>query len=135
MGPVSAYTQITHAVHVSVFPFYLTSHSRPKDNFFAWACHIRLENTGSETLQLVKRYWRITDAWGRIHESQRRGGIGEQPLLHPGESFEYASGVSLTFPSGIMLGGYHMHNSQGEDLEVPLPPFFLDSPHQIRRIH
>ena len=76
------------------------------------------------------RRWRITDAAGRTQEVAGPGVVGEQPVLRPGESFEYQSGTHLTTPSGIMVGSYHMQTPDGRQFEVRIPAFSLDSPHQ-----
>lgn len=72
-----------------------------------WAYHVRIENNGGETVMLLTRYWVITDSVGNIQEVRGDGVVGEQPVLEPGQSFEYTSGTPLTTPSGIMVGEYH----------------------------
>ena len=79
--------------------------------------------------------WRITDSLGRTQEVRGAGVVGEQPVLHPGESFEYTSGTPLATPSGIMVGTYRMVTSDGEGFDVAVSPFSLDSPHQERKIN
>ena len=115
---------------MTVNPFYLEGQSEPEDSHFVWAYHVRIENLGHETVQLVTRMWSITDAHGRINEVRGSGVVGEQPVLEPGEVFEYTSGTPLQTPSGIMVGSYQMKTEQGERFEVEIPAFFLDSPHQ-----
>ncbi|MBM3468537.1 MAG: Co2+/Mg2+ efflux protein ApaG [Alphaproteobacteria bacterium] len=135
MGSEPTYTQTTHAVSVSVLPIYLKNQSRPVDNVFVWAYNICIENKGSHAFQLISRYWKITDALGRIQEVRGGGVIGEQPILRPGENFEYTSSVTLTLPSGIMVGSYKMQIDGGESFDVAIPLFSLDSPHEVRTIH
>jgi ApaG protein len=91
---------------------------------------VRIENGGAETVQLRNRYWRITDSLGRVQEVRGAGVVGEQPVLKPGESYEYTSGTPLQTPSGIMVGSYQMETPAGERFEVDVPAFSLDSPHQ-----
>jgi ApaG protein len=96
-----------------------------------WAYHVRIENNGGRTVQLRNRHWRITDSQGRTQEVRGAGVVGEQPVLRPGDSFEYTSGTPLPTPSGIMTGSYQMEASDtGEQFDVKIPSFSLDSPHQ-----
>ena len=81
-------------------------------------------------MQLRTRYWRITDSMGRVQEVRGAGVVGEQPVLGPGESYEYTSGTPLPTPSGIMVGTYQMESQSGEKFEVDVPAFSLDSPYQ-----
>ena len=86
-------------------------------------------------MQLRRRHWRITDALGRVKEVRGPGVVGEQPVLHPGESFEYTSGTPLSTPSGIMVGSYEMETGDGRSFAVAIPAFSLDSPHQTVRLN
>ncbi|HYE49172.1 MAG TPA: Co2+/Mg2+ efflux protein ApaG [Azospirillaceae bacterium] len=129
------YSETTRSVRVTVKPVYLEDQSSPGENHFVWAYHVRIENLGEETLQLRSRYWRITDALGRVQEVHGPGVVGEQPVLEPGGSFEYTSGTPLSTPSGIMVGTYRMERRDGEKFEVRIPAFSLDSPHQPVRLN
>ena len=129
------YSETTRSVRVTVKPVYLEDQSSPGENHFVWAYHVRIENLGEETLQLRSRYWRITDAMGRVQEVHGPGVVGEQPVLEPGGSFEYTSGTPLSTPSGIMVGTYRMERRDGEKFEVRIPAFSLDSPHQPVRLN
>ena len=129
------YTQTTRSIRVTVSPIYLEDQSVPAENHFVWAYHVRLENEGKETVQLRNRYWRITDALGRVQEVRGPGVVGEQPVLEPGQSFEYTSGTPLPTPSGIMVGSYEMEAADGRAFEVAIPAFSLDSPHQPRQLN
>lgn len=124
------YSAVTHSIEVTVEPSFLEDQSVPEDNLFVWAYHIRIVNQGQETVQLRSRYWRITDAYGRIQEVSGPGVIGEQPILKPGQSFEYSSGTPLETPSGFMVGYYQMETHDGAEFCVSVPLFSLDSPHQ-----
>ena len=123
------YDKTTRAIRVSVRPTFLEDQSSPDENYYVWAYRVRIENQGEETVQLRDRYWRITDGFGRVQEVRGPGVVGEQPVLKPGERFEYTSGTPLATPSGIMLGTYRMETDAGESFEVEIPAFSLDSPY------
>lgn len=129
------YTATTRHIRVSVRPDYLDEQSAPDDNHFVWAYHVTIENLGSETVQLIGRRWRIMDARGEVHEVRGAGVVGEQPVLEPGDRYEYTSGTPLATPSGIMSGAYHMENERGEAFEIEIPAFSLDSPYQPVRLN
>lgn len=124
------YSSTTHDIKVTVQPMYLDDQSSPDDQQYVWAYQVKIENLGGRTVRLRNRYWSITDARGRTQEVRGPGVVGEQPLLRPGESFEYTSGCPLSTPSGMMVGSYEMEAEGGERLEVAIPAFSLDSPHQ-----
>lgn len=85
-------------------------------------------------MQLLNRYWQITDAGGRQHEVRGAGVVGEQPHLKPGELYEYMSGTPLETPSGFMQGSYEMIGPEGEHFEIAIPAFSLDSPYAFQRV-
>jgi ApaG protein len=129
------YSETTRSIKVIVKPYYLEDQSSPVENHFVWAYHVRIENHGPETVQLRRRHWRITDGMGRQQDVRGPGVVGEQPVLAPGESFEYTSGTPLNTPSGIMVGSYEMETKGGESFAVAIPAFSLDSPHQSVRLN
>ena len=129
------YSETTRDIRITVRPAYLEDQSTPGDNHYVWAYHVRIDNGGRETVQLLSRYWHITDSLGRVQEVRGAGVVGEQPVLKPGESYEYTSGTPLPTPSGIMKGSYEMRTHQGERFAVAIPAFSLDSPHQKRLIN
>lgn len=129
------YCETTHGIRITVRPDYLDDQSSPGENHFVWAYHVRIENQGAITVQLKSRHWKITDALGRLQEVQGPGVVGEQPVLKPGESFEYTSGTPLSTPSGIMAGSYQMQGPDGQVFDVTIPAFSLDSPHQPIRLN
>lgn len=129
------YTQTTRAITVTVTPIFLEDQSSPSDGHYVWAYRVRIENHGDATVQLKRRHWRITDAMGRMQEVEGEGVVGEQPVLQPGQSFEYTSGTPLPTPSGIMVGAYQMESVDGETFDVSVPAFSLDSPHQSICLH
>ena len=102
----------------------------PSEGHFVWAYKVRIENQSLETVQLKRRRWRITDSLGRVQEVEGAGVVGEQPVLRPGETFEYTSGTPLLTSSGIMMGSYEMESDTGEAFNVAIPAFSLDSPHE-----
>lgn len=123
------YEKTTRAITVTVQPFYLDEQSSPDEEHYVWAYKVSIENGGDDTVQLLNRHWRITDKFGRLHEVKGPGVIGEQPVLKPGEAFEYTSGTPLPTPSGIMVGSYEMETTAGERFNVEIPAFSLDSPY------
>jgi len=129
------YSQTTHDIRVTVQPQFLEDQSSPGDGHFVWAYSVRIENKGPQAMQLRSRYWRITDALGRVQEVRGAGVVGEQPLLKPGQAFEYTSGTPLATPSGIMVGSYFMEDPDGQTVEVAIPAFSLDSPHEKVRLN
>jgi ApaG protein len=129
------YAEITRSIKITVKPVYLEDQSSPSENHYVWAYHIRIDNEGNRTVQLINRYWRITDALGRVQEVRGSGVVGEQPVLRPGDTFEYTSGTPLSTPTGFMVGTYEMEASDGERFNVKVPLFSLDSPYQTRQLH
>ncbi len=129
------YEEITQGVRVSVNPVYLENQSEPERSHYVWAYQVTIANEGGETVQLLTRHWKITDGNGQPHEVQGPGVVGEQPVLKPGEHFEYTSGTPLATPSGIMMGTYQMQNASGEMFDAVVPAFSLDSPHEARRVN
>ena len=129
------YKAVTRQIMVKVRPEYLPDKSSPSDSRYVWAYHVRIENLGDSTVQLRSRYWRIIDAQGHMREVRGAGVIDQQPVLAPGQHFEYASGLPLHTPSGIMVGTYQMESASGETFDVDIPAFSLDSPHQAKLLH
>jgi len=129
------YQEITRGIRVSVNPTYLEGQSDPSQGHYVWAYQVTIANEGPETVQLLTRHWKITDGRGQLHEVQGPGVVGEQPVLKPGESFEYTSGTPLSTPSGIMAGSYQMQAASGETFDATVPAFSLDSPHEPRRVN
>lgn len=131
-----AFTETTRNVRVSVRTMYLADQSEPERSHYVWAYRVTIENLGRTTVQLLKRTWLITDGMGRSQRVHGDGVVGEQPVLEPGESFEYTSGTPLATPSGFMRGVYHMVVAgTGEPFDVAIPGFSLDSPHQRGAVH
>ena len=129
------YQALTRNIEVTVTPQYLPERSSPESNEYFWAYTIEITNRSTETVQLRTRHWRITDGFGRRQEVKGAGVVGKQPVLKPGESFEYTSGVPLPTPSGFMTGTYGMASVGGEAFEIAIPTFSLDSPDSGRTIN
>ena len=89
-----------------------------------------IENQGQETVQLLSRHWMISNARGELTEVKGPGVVGEQPVLKPGESYEYSSGAPLDTPSGMMGGAYQMESESGERFDIEIPTFSLDLPNR-----
>ncbi|MGI9437038.1 MAG: Co2+/Mg2+ efflux protein ApaG [Geminicoccaceae bacterium] len=122
------YQQCTRSIHISVEPFYIDDQSSPLSNRFVFGYRVQIDNRGYETVQLMSRHWEITDAKGRTMEVKGSGVVGEQPLIEPGDSFEYTSDTPLTTPNGIMVGRYQMVTETGERFDAAIPAFSLDAP-------
>jgi ApaG protein len=120
---------ITRGIAVSVEVTYLEANSSPATSEYFWAYRVTIENRGRETVQLRSRHWMITNARGEFSEVKGPGVIGKQPVLKPGESFTYTSGVPLNTPSGMMGGSYQME-SRGEQFDIEIPTFSLDCANQ-----
>lgn len=129
------YRAVTHNIEVVVTPRFLAERSSPLSGKYFWAYTIGITNHGSKIVQLKTRYWHITDATGRVQEVRGAGVVGEEPLLKPGESFEYTSGVPLPTPSGFMTGSYGMVTADGEKFDIEIPAFSLDSSTAARTIN
>lgn len=129
------YSQTTRDITVTVKPFYLDDQSSPADNHYVWAYRVRIENKGAVTVQLMNRHWVITDAIGRVQDVKGPGVVGEQPVLKPGDAYEYTSGTPLPTASGIMVGTYEMEAEGGEVFTIQIPAFSLDSPHDRPRLN
>src|ERR1700722_2315009 len=122
------YMASTRGIAVRVEPTYLESRSSPDGLQYFWAYRVMIKNQGWETVQLLSRHWMITNARGELTEVKGAGVVGEQPVLKPGESFEYTSGAPLDTPSGMMGGAYQMESESGERFDIEIPTFSLDRP-------
>jgi ApaG protein len=117
--------------HVSVRPQYLPAHSDPDENRFVFAYTVTVRNTGDITAKLLSRHWIISDAQGRVENVRGDGVVGEQPVLHPGEAFEYTSGCPLQTPVGSMRGTYYCVAEDGTRFEADIPEFVLSVPSRL----
>jgi ApaG protein len=129
------YQTVTRNIEVSVTPKFLPERSSQEKSYFFWQYTIEISNHGSETVQLKTRHWRITDAFGRVQEVRGAGVVGEEPVLEPGASYEYTSGVPLPTASGFMVGTYGMVSARGERFDIQIPAFSLDGPEAKRTLN
>ncbi|MEM9104073.1 MAG: Co2+/Mg2+ efflux protein ApaG [Pseudomonadota bacterium] len=129
------YRALTNEIEITVEPFYLEEQSEPDENRFVWGYRIVITNRSGQTVQLRDRHWRITDALGQVDEVNGEGVVGEQPILAPGEQFEYSSGCPLDTSSGMMVGQYRMVRQDGESFMVDIPAFSLDVPGTARTLN
>ena len=118
----------TRGVVVRVSVSYLPEQSEPARGRWFWAYHVRIENEGSQTVQLLTRHWIITDGRGARHSVEGEGVVGEQPMIEPGASYDYVSGCPMATPSGSMQGNYHMMDESGAGFDVAIPKFALIAP-------
>lgn len=130
------YEQETAGMVVRVEPQFMADESAPEENRYVWSYTIEIENRSPASVQLVSRFWRITDENGHTQEVRGPGVIGQQPVIEPGESFRYTSAAPLAAPSGVMLGAYSMQRVEnGEAFDIAVPAFALDSPHHVRMLN
>jgi len=115
-------------IDVSVNTAYIPEQSDPAADRYIFAYTITISNNGTETAQLISRHWIITDADNVTQEVKGLGVVGEQPLLRPGESFEYTSGTAMATPVGTMRGSYQMVAEDGNKFEAEIPAFTLSMP-------
>ena len=134
-GVKTPYRAVTRQIEVKVIPRFLPERSSPENGYFFWAYTITLTNLSGDTVQLKTRHWRITDALGRLQEVRGAGVVGEEPVLKPGDNYEYTSGVPLPTASGFMSGTYGMVSATGESFDIDIPAFSLDSPEAKRTIN
>ena len=115
-------------ISVAVKSAYLADQSDPSRNKFVFAYTITITNTGAISAQLISRHWIITDGEHQVQEVKGPGVVGQQPLLQPGESFEYTSGTSLPTAVGTMRGTYQMIAEDGRTFDADIPLFTLSVP-------
>jgi len=120
--------EMQSSIQVNTRPQYLPEQSDPESQRYVFAYTITIENTGSIPAQLISRHWIITDGDGSIQEVRGLGVVGEQPLLQPGERFQYTSGCVLASPVGSMRGSYQLVTPDGRQFEAEIPEFTLAIP-------
>jgi ApaG protein len=121
----------TDGIRVRVTTTFLAHESSPRNNRFVFAYRIRISNEGDQTAQLISRHWIITDANGAVEEVEGPGVVGNQPVLAPGQSFEYTSYCPLTTSVGTMHGTYTMVRPGGASFKARIAPFTLAAPHAL----
>ena len=122
---------VTRGVRVQVQSQYAPERSDPTRSQWFFLYTITITNDGTETVQLLTRHWIITDGNGKIEEVRGPGVVGKQPILKPGESFEYTSGCPLATPFGLMEGTYQMVAENGERFDAKIAPFTLSEPYTV----
>ena len=122
---------VTHSVRVEVESQYAPESSQPVQHEWFFHYTVRITNEGTDTVQLLSRHWTITDARGHVEEVKGPGVVGEQPVLAPGEAFQYTSGCPLPTASGTMRGTYHMVTKDGEHFDAEVAPFALHEPYTV----
>ena len=121
----------TRGIRIRVRSEFLPNKSSPRDNTYVFQYHVRIDNTGTATAQLISREWIITDAEGEVQRVTGPGVVGEQPLLPPGGAFEYTSFCPLKTNVGSMQGSYQMITADGEQFDATIAPFTLAVPHAL----
>jgi len=129
------YLQTTGDITVRVQPKFMETDSDPSSGRFLWSYTVEIANGGPYAVQVLSRFWQITDGNGQIEEVAGKGVIGKQPVIEPGDTFSYTSGAPLRTPSGIMGGRYSVRDDNGTVYDVEIPAFSLDSPHDRARVH
>ncbi len=119
---------VTGDLTVRVAVSYLPEQSAPDQARWFWSYHVRIENGGETTVQLLERHWRIVDGRGNVHEVRGQGVVGEMPVITPGESYDYVSGCPLDTPAGVMSGHYQFVDEAGNRIDAAIPEFTLLSP-------
>lgn len=121
----------SYQLKVEVQTRYLSDESRPEKGHYAFAYTVRVTNAGTVPTQLISRHWIITDGNGKVMEVKGLGVVGHQPLLGPGQSFEYTSGTQLATAAGSMRGSYFCVADDGERFEAPIAEFALSVPRTL----
>ena len=122
---------VTNGVRIHVESVYSPERSNPSQQQWFFLYTVTITNQGRETVQLVSRHWIITDGCGHIEEVKDTGVVGEQPILKPGESFEYTSGCPLSTAFGLMEGTYQMITDSGDRFDATIAPFTLSEPYTV----
>jgi ApaG protein len=122
---------VTNNVRVEVESQYATELSQPFQSHWVFLYTVRITNEGEDTVQLLSRHWIITDATGHREDVKGPGVVGEQPVLVPGESFQYTSQCPLTTSTGVMRGTYQMATADGSHFDVEIAPFALHEPYTV----
>lgn len=117
----------SYTVQIDVLPQYVSEQSKPSQDVFVFSYTVTVTNTGNVPVQLISRHWIIQDERGHTDEVKGLGVIGQQPLLRPGEAFQYTSGCRLRCPSGTMHGSYFFVAEDGHRFDAPIATFVLES--------
>lgn len=122
---------VTRGIRVSVRAQFVPERSSPASKQFFFAYTVRIVNEGAQTAQLMSRHWVITDGMENVQHVRGAGVVGAQPVLRPGQSFEYTSACTLPTPRGTMHGTYQMVYESGESFDASIAPFALAMPHSL----
>jgi ApaG protein len=122
---------VTHGIRVEVKSEFLPQHSSTSARRYVFSYTVQISNESQTTVQLKSRHWHILHGSGRREEVRGPGVVGEQPVIRPGEGFEYSSGCVLSAPHGTMHGSYEMVRGEGEHFQVEIPAFVLAAPHVL----
>jgi ApaG protein len=134
MRHIFPYAETTGAITVRVAPRYLPDQSDPARGYHVWAYQVRIENAGDTPVQLLSRHWVITDGLGRMESVSGEGVVGVQPVIGPGEAYDYVSGCPLSTSSGSMHGHYTLRSGD-RHFDVTIPAFVLEMPAAQRNLH
>ena len=132
MKSLFPYAAETRGVTVRVSVSFMPEQSEPGRGRWFWAYHIRIENGAKQAVQLLTRHWIIADGRGVKQEVRGEGVVGDQPVIEPGQSYDYVSGCPLGTPTGSMEGSYHMVAEDGSTFEAAIPRFNLIGPAVIQ---
>ena len=130
-GTDSTSEAVTSGVRVAVRARFIPERSNPGEGEWFFAYTIRIANESERTVQLLSRHWVITDAEGKVEEVRGPGVVGQQPILGPGQSFEYTSACPLPTSFGVMQGTYQMVTPAGDHFDITIAPFSLHEPYAI----
>lgn len=129
--PNEYYFESTQDILIEVFPSYVPERSAPESNQYFYAYRIKITNNSETACRVIHRHWKIKDGNGKVYDVQGSGVVGEQPMLQPGDSYEYTSFCPLHSPYGNMRGKYQMIDQFGERFWVTVPVFFFRPPRDI----
>ena len=122
---------VTNDIRVEVLSQHRPENSRPQQDEWVFQYTVRITNQGQETVQLISRHWIITDGLEHVEEVKGPGVVGEQPVLAPGESFQYSSWCPLRTPMGMMRGTYQMERTDGSQFDIEIAPFGLRAKYTV----
>jgi ApaG protein len=126
IGQIFPYAETSNKVTIRVAPRYHPEHSDPAAPHHVWSYHVRIENNGLAPIRLLTRHWEIRDGKGRVQVVDGEGVIGQQPVIEPGQAFDYMSGCPLATPTGRMVGHYGMEGEAGR-FDARIPEFLLEA--------
>lgn len=128
LSPLFPHQATTGDITVRVAVSYLAEQSAPEQGRWFWSYHVRIENHGQASVQLLARHWRIIDGRGNLHEVRGQGVVGDMPVIPPGSSYDYVSGCPLDTQQGTMEGDYQLVDDDGNGFEAAIPRFALVTP-------